>query len=182
MRTSFASILLLLGPLAGIGRCETVNDGKPNVLFLICDDLNCDLGRYGHPLVKSPNIDRLAEGGVRFERAYCQYPLCGLSGPKCLSGVSLVPALKDPGARPRESALTQYADGYSLRTPRYRYTEWGEKGSGGAELYHHQTDPQELVNLVGRSEHAETVEELSKLLHQRIAEARRPPEGVRQIR
>jgi len=30
---------------------------KPNVLFLICDDLNCDLGSYGHPMVKSPNID-----------------------------------------------------------------------------------------------------------------------------
>lgn len=39
---------------------------KPNVLFLICDDLNCDLGCYGHPQVKSPAIDALAQRGLRF--------------------------------------------------------------------------------------------------------------------
>ena len=44
---------------------------RPNVLFLICDDLNCDMGTYNHPQVKTPNLDRLAARGVRFERAYC---------------------------------------------------------------------------------------------------------------
>ncbi|MFQ5734083.1 MAG: sulfatase [Planctomycetaceae bacterium] len=108
--------------------------------------------------------------------------LCGLRKPKFLSGVSLVPALKDADAKPRTSALTQYANGYSIRTPRYRYTEWGKNGSEGAELYDHESDEPELVNLANRPERAETVKRLSKLLRSRIVGSLRAPKGVTQIR
>mgnify|MGYP001413324136 CR=1 FL=1 len=77
-----AAILFILATPAGSFAAE-----KKNVLFLICDDLNCDLGSYGHPQVKSPNIDRLAERGVRFSRAYCQYPLCGPSRASFMTGL-----------------------------------------------------------------------------------------------
>ena len=108
--------------------------------------------------------------------------LCGLTPPNSLSGVSLVPALKDPAARPRSSAFTQYANGYSVRTERFRYTEWGENGVLGWELYDRKSDAAEMVNLASDPNHASTRTRLATLLRERISDARRPPQGVRQIR
>ena len=55
------------------------NPKKLNVLFIIADDLNCDIGVYGNSDVFTPNIDKLASQGVLFENAHVQYPLCGPS-------------------------------------------------------------------------------------------------------
>jgi iduronate 2-sulfatase len=91
--------------------------------------------------------------------------------------------LKDPDAPGRGWALTQVTRGgagnrffgYSLRTPRWRYTEWDE-GRKGRELYDHDADPHELTNLADETEHVGTVEALSRQLHDAVKSSF-PPSG-----
>tara|TARA_B100000989_G_C19515244_1_gene461267 strand:- start:514 stop:2169 length:1656 start_codon:yes stop_codon:yes gene_type:complete len=60
---------------------------KPNVLFIIVDDLKPILGCYGDPFVKTPNIDRLAKQGIVFTNTYCQQAVCGPSRASFLTGM-----------------------------------------------------------------------------------------------
>ena len=60
---------------------------KPNILFIMVDDLRPELACYGQSHIKSPNIDRLARMGQVFKRAYVNYPVCGPSRAILLSGL-----------------------------------------------------------------------------------------------
>ena len=97
-----------------------------------------------------------------------------------LDGVSLKPLLDDPGAKWDRPALTQvtrgtpittgeptgknpWFQGYSVRTERYRYTEW-DGGKKGAQLFDYDTDPGELKNLATDEKHADVVKQMKALL------------------
>ena len=93
--------------------------------------------------------------------------LCGLPKPEGLEGTSFVPLLENPSRAWKKAAYTMVARGKgvigrSVRTDRYRYTEWG--GSDVAELYDHQRDPKEWMNLAKDAGHAKVVAEMRKLL------------------
>jgi len=84
MKPPFHLLLtLLLVPCA----LSAAEKSPPNVLFIAIDDLNHWVGHLGrHPQTKTPNIDRLAESGVSFTKAYCTAPACNPSRASLMSG------------------------------------------------------------------------------------------------
>src|SRR5687768_12100859 len=83
-RAICAAVFCLAGALSGAISPAAAQQPKPpargpNVLLIMADDLNNDFSTFGHSMVKTPNLDRLAREGVRFDRAYNQFPLCSPS-------------------------------------------------------------------------------------------------------
>lgn len=85
MRQLGPVVLLMLLP--SVLSAQDVAARKPNVLLIVSDDLGARLAVDGDPLMKSPNLDKLAARGVRFANAYCQYPLCNPSRASFLTGL-----------------------------------------------------------------------------------------------
>jgi len=73
---------LLLTPLAPLNAAD-----KPNILLICVDDLKPLLGCYGAPIIRSPNIDRLAARGVLLERAFCNQAVCSPSRNALMTGL-----------------------------------------------------------------------------------------------
>jgi arylsulfatase A-like enzyme len=107
---------------------------KPNILFIAIDDLRPELGCYGADHIKSPNIDKLAEQGVLFKRAYCQGPVCGTSRSSLMSGVH---TLSYPGyAAPWSSK--KLAPGKITLPAVFRQAGYYTIGNG--KIYHRKED------------------------------------------
>jgi len=79
-------ITLLFAPLAALHGADAPK--RPNIIVILADDLGCgDVGCYGGAMIPTPNIDRLAAGGVRFSDGYVTTPVCAPSRVGLLSGV-----------------------------------------------------------------------------------------------
>ncbi|MBK1877247.1 sulfatase [Pelagicoccus mobilis] len=101
--------------------------------------------------------------------------LAGFEVPDFIEGTSLVPLLESPDRDWKSAAFSQFPrgkgkEGYAIRTDRYRYVEWWEKDGTekkallSRELYDHESDPLETVNIAETAAHSETVEMLSRQL------------------
>src|SRR6185369_7967212 len=90
MKKLIATILCCLIPTTPIlaqGRAAQTNGPRPNVVFILIDDLRWDeLGCAGHPYIQTPNIDRLAKEGAMFRNAFMTTPLCSPSRASFLTG------------------------------------------------------------------------------------------------
>ncbi len=85
-------ILRLLLPVLLLMKAQGANEppatGKPNVLFILCDDIRWNaMSCAGHPTLKTPNIDRIANEGVRFANTFCTTSLCSPSRASILTGL-----------------------------------------------------------------------------------------------
>jgi len=121
------------------------------------------------------------------------YPtLCeaaGLPIPDELEGASLAPLLHDAKAAVKKAAFSQFRRrhrdgermGYAMRTDRYRYVEWIDRNDGSIadrELYDHEGDPRESVNLADEADQAERVQKLSAQLWRTLPPPPRPKAGA----
>ncbi len=86
-RLSRRSVLGMGLPALAAAQAAKSPARKPNVLFFMSDDMRVELGCYGSQFhAQTPNLDGLAKAGVRFDRNYCQFPLCNPSRSSLLTG------------------------------------------------------------------------------------------------
>jgi iduronate 2-sulfatase len=78
----------IVGLLIILSACKhSPNKELPNILFIAVDDLRPELGCYGHSDMVTPNIDGLAESGLRFSNSFCNVPVCGASRASLMTGI-----------------------------------------------------------------------------------------------
>jgi arylsulfatase A-like enzyme len=144
---------------------------------LCCKHTNFELATRSPLLIRVPGQPRAGaqcNALVEFVDIYptlCE--VCGLPLPEGLEGTSFRPLIEDPNRPWKKAAFSQYPRGngvmgYSMRTDRYRYTEWQPRDRTqppvGVELYDHQTHPGENVNIAGLPENKTLVAQLSAQL------------------
>lgn len=115
-----ALLFALLFLLDGIGHAQTVNfdpKERPNILWIITEDICPELGCYNYPLVRTPNLDAFAKRGARYTNAFATGPVCSASRSAMITGMYQTSI----GAHNHRSHRT---DGYKLPSPVQPITEY----------------------------------------------------------
>ena len=167
-----------------------------NTVVIFTSDHGYHLGEHGHwqkqtlfenatrvPLIIStPGLENKGVTSNSPVELIDIYPtlmdLTDIVTPKHVVGKSLVPIIENVNATVRESALTRWRKGYSIKTIRYRLTKWGVNGEFGYELYDHQNDKNELINLANNKKYKDIMDSLKLMIEQRILDASIKPEGL----
>ncbi len=136
---------------------------------LWCKHCNFETSLHSPLIVRAPGVKAGTRTDALTEYLDIYPSLCGLCElplPVHLQGRSFVPLMKNPNLPWKKMVFSRFYDGDSVKTDRYRYTEWRRKdGEVYAQmLYDHHIDPFENVNISERSENKELVEKLSKML------------------
>ncbi len=187
-----AQIGRVLGQLDALGLTE-------NTVTIFCGDHGHHLGEQGiwgkqtlfeaslsSPLIVSIPGQHPSETDALSELVDIYPTLCDacqLPIPTTLEGFSLMPVIEQPARLWKTGAFSEFnrggTKGRSIRTTQYRYTEWGNYGSRGQELYDYHSDSNETINIAGHPENAELIKQLSEQLHAGWQAAL--PEGSEQI-
>ena len=114
MRGLKLTSVFLIAASGFLAQAVGYSESRPNILLIVSDDLNTDLGCYGNQIVKTPNIDRLASRGVRFDNAYCQGTVCNSSRASIFSGLrpSTTDVLDNDTPWPKQLPNLQYMPAY----------------------------------------------------------------------
>ncbi len=78
---------IIVSCLLGIVLISCGKQDKPNILWIVADDLGNELGCYGNTEVKTPFIDKLAKEGIRFTKSYVTAPICSASRSSLITGM-----------------------------------------------------------------------------------------------
>jgi arylsulfatase A-like enzyme len=127
-------LLILTAAVLLAGSASAADERRSNVLFIAVDDLRPELGCYGQGRMHTPNIDRLAAGGVVFERAYCMVPTCGASRASLLTGI-----------RPTRNRFVTYLtwaekDAPGVTTLNTHFKQNGYHTVSNGKVFHHPED------------------------------------------
>jgi arylsulfatase A-like enzyme len=142
-----------------------------------CKHTNFEIDTRAPLIVRAPERQAPGHRTSALVEFVDMYPtlcdLCGISTPSHLEGTSFAPLLNDSNGAWKTAAFSQYPRrrvmGYTVKTARYRYTEWQDKRGGGVrarELYDHRKDAAENANVAEHADYADAVARMSVVLAQ----------------